>query len=110
MTNTRLRQRCSGLGAVHHQTVGKIGESGGPPNALRFCCGGLRRPPPPRLTYPAAGPRAQAPASSKRVLGRLLRALPLGASGHLLVSPVEEKTLEDVDPKGRVDRVMRTVF
>jgi hypothetical protein len=44
MTNTRLRQRCSGLGAVHHQTVGKIGESGGPPNALHFCCGGAPRP------------------------------------------------------------------
>jgi len=39
------------------------------PNALRFCCGGLRRPPPSRLTYPAAGRRAQAPVSSKRGLG-----------------------------------------
>ena len=46
------------------------------PNALRFCCGGLRRPPPSRQTYPARGRRAQAPASSKRGLGNTE---PLGA-------------------------------
>jgi hypothetical protein len=41
------------------------------PNALRFCCRGLRRPPPSPQTYPARGRRAQAPGSSKRGLGRL---------------------------------------
>jgi hypothetical protein len=39
------------------------------PNDLRFCCGGLRRPPPSRQTYPARGRRGQAPVSSKRGLG-----------------------------------------
>src|ERR1043166_2986525 len=39
------------------------------PNALRFCCGGLRRPPPPPKPSPGAARRAQAPASSKRGLG-----------------------------------------
>src|SRR6266567_3625935 len=45
------------------------------PNALRFCCGGLRRPPPSQQTYPAAGRRAQAPGSSKRGLGGTMHAL-----------------------------------
>ena len=35
-----------------------------PPDALCFCGGGLRRPPPPQQTFPEAGRRAQAPASS----------------------------------------------
>src|ERR1041384_8625731 len=39
------------------------------PNALRFCCGGLRRPPPSQDTYPARGRRAPAPVSNKRGLG-----------------------------------------
>src|ERR1041385_7770285 len=39
------------------------------PNDLRFCCGGLRRPPPSPQTYPARGRRAEAPGSSKRGLG-----------------------------------------
>ena len=39
------------------------------PNDLRFCCGGLRRPPPSHQTYPARGRRAQVPVSSKRGLG-----------------------------------------
>src|ERR1041385_6195332 len=39
------------------------------PTDLRFCCGGLRRPPPSPQTYPARGRRAQAPVSSKRGLG-----------------------------------------
>jgi len=44
------------------------------PNDLRFCCGGLRRPPPSRQTYPARGRRAEAPAGSKRGLdGRTRR-------------------------------------
>ena len=43
------------------------------PNDLRFCCGGLRRPPPSLQTYPAAGRRALAPVSSKRGLERVLQ-------------------------------------
>jgi hypothetical protein len=46
-----------------------VGKNWFPPNALRFCCGGLRRPPPSQQTCPAAGRRAQAPVSSKRGLG-----------------------------------------
>ena len=34
---------CLGSGRFNHQTIGERGESGGPPNALRFCCRGVRR-------------------------------------------------------------------
>ena len=69
----RGERSSAGLGA-HHLQCGCSGTNstalcGSPPNALRFCCGGLRRPPPSQQTYPAAGRRAQAPDSSKRGLG-----------------------------------------
>jgi hypothetical protein len=50
----------------------RLAESQGlTPNALRFCCGGLRRPPAAQPNIPpAAGRRVQDPASSKRGLGR----------------------------------------
>src|ERR1043166_1536211 len=58
------------------------------PNALRFCCGGLRRPPPSQQTYSARGRRAQAPASSKRGLCRPARAPSVAATcGSLRLSP-----------------------
>src|ERR1041384_7737970 len=46
-----------------------------PPNDLRFGAGAPGRPPPSYQTYPAAGRRAQAPASSKRGLGGSPRAM-----------------------------------
>ena len=36
----------------------EVGKNWFPPNDLRFCCGGLRRPPPSQQTYPARGRRA----------------------------------------------------
>src|ERR1041385_3155594 len=68
--------RCSVvlLVTLSRQDVGHIQglrgrETSWTPNGLRFCCGGLRRPPPSEQTYPARGRPAQAPARSKRGLG-----------------------------------------
>ena len=64
----RPARRPSSVGQFNHHGSCEMRERGCPPNDLRFCCGGLRRPPPSHQTYPARGRRAQAPVSSKRGL------------------------------------------
>ena len=71
-------------------------------NDLRFCCGGLRRPPPSSQTYPAAGRRAQAPVSSKRGLGCLLRRR--GGGPNEPSSGTRESTLDPKDDDQRRSR------